>query len=111
MLRWFWRKNDVPRLVGCTAGEWYSLHRAPQYRGANWDASLAQAVREITAGGGGNGPPARLVDVLTDVWASSVALDLTPVPEPSIAGVCISSGVLLLRRQASDRRGRSHSPR
>ena len=48
-----------------------------------------------------------LEDVLSDVWASSVALDLTPVPEPgsavAFAGVFALAGAVLLRRPPSRR--------
>jgi HEAT repeat protein len=63
MFRWFRRKRDVSRCAGRTASEWYLLHRYGQHPNASWSASLAQAVREITAADGDQ-RPARVIDVL-----------------------------------------------
>src|SRR4051812_27292915 len=72
MLRWFRRPREDARLAGRTAGQWYTLHRAPQYRDATWSKSLVQAIREITESYNAGASPTRLADVLvTD--ASEVA--------------------------------------
>jgi HEAT repeat protein len=66
MLRWFTRKKDALRCGGRTAFEWYSLHRARQYRHDDWDRSLAQAIYEITQGLG----PEEARDCMTHVLSA-----------------------------------------
>src|SRR5262249_44767021 len=109
MLRWFRRQRNVARLAGRTAGEWYWLHRSPQYRDANWPESLAQATREITSGADEGGSLARLADVLVThaseaarcVAAIQLTTDRSPEAEAALIAA-LQDESELVRRTAGE---------
>jgi HEAT repeat protein len=108
MLRWFRRQKHEPRLAGRTAGEWYHLHRSPQYRDNTWTESLARAVREVTAGINEEASPARLADVvITDdseaarcVAAIELSNDRSPAAEAALIAALQDESELVRRAVA-----------
>lgn len=109
MLRWFRRHRDLPALAGRTAGEWYSLHRSPQYRNATWSASLAKAILEIAASDGDGSSPPPLVDVLvTDaseaarcVAAIQLSTESSPDAETALIAALQDESELVRRTAAT----------
>ena len=95
MLQWFRRQREVPRVAGRTAADWYLLHRYAQYRDSAWAASLAQAVREITEGGGAPASPTRLRDVLvtdaSDAARCVAAIQLSIEKDDDAEGALIAA--------------------